>query len=208
MDYSFLLLGFLTGLSFILAIGPQNLFVIEQGLKNQFVFIICLICSISDLILIFIGILLFHYLDNFLTQTVENILSILLILFLVNFIKNKYKENASKKAFNFFESSRSFKAIILKVLGFTFLNPHVYSDTVFVLGNISKNFLISQKFSFGIGASLSSFIFFFLIGYLSKYFSRYLNKTKIWRILNLFIIIFMSFIILFIVLDMINSNLK
>ena len=195
-------------MSFILAIGPQNLFVIEQGLKNQFVFIICLICSISDLILIFIGILLFHYLDNFLTQTVENILSILLILFLVNFIKNKFKENASKKAFSFFESSRSFKAIILKVLGFTFLNPHVYSDTVFVLGNISKNFLISQKFSFGIGASLSSFIFFFLIGYLSKYFSRFLNKTKIWRILNLFIIIFMSFIILFIVLDMINSNLK
>ena len=208
MDFSFLLFGFLTGLSFILAIGPQNLFVIEQGLKNQFVFIICLICSISDFILIFIGILLFHYLDNFLTQTVENILSILLILFLVNFIKNKYKENESKKAFNFKESSRSFKAIILKVLGFTFLNPHVYSDTVFVLGNISKNFLISQKFSFGIGASLSSFIFFFLIGYLSKYFSRYLNKTKIWRILNLFIIIFMSFIILFIILDMINSNLK
>ena len=208
MDLSFLAFGFLTGLSFILAIGPQNLFVIEQGLKNQFVFIICLLCSLSDSILIFIGILLFHYLDNFLTQTVENILSILLILFLVNFIKNKYKENASKKPFNFEESSRSFKAIILKVLGFTFLNPHVYSDTVFVLGNISKNFLISQKFSFGIGASLSSFIFFFLIGYLSKYFSRFLNKTKIWRILNLFIIIFMSFIILFIVLDMINSNLK
>ena len=207
MDLSFLLLGFFTGLSFILAIGPQNLFVIEQGLKNQFVFIICLICSISDLILIFIGILLFHYLDNFLTQTVENILSILLILFLVNFIKNKYKENASIKPFNYEESSRSVKAIILKVLGFTFLNPHVYSDTVFVLGNISKNFLISQKLSFGIGASLSSFIFFFLIGYLSKYFSRYLNKPKIWRILNLFIIIFMSFIILLIVLDMMNSNL-
>ena len=180
MDLSFLLLGFFTGLSFILAIGPQNLFVIEQGLKNQFVFIICLICSLSDLILIFIGILLFHYLDNFLTQTVENILSILLILFLVNFIKNKYKENASIKPFNYEESSKSTKAIILKVLGFTFLNPHVYSDTVFILGNISKNFLISQKLSFGIGASLNSFIFFFLIGYLSRSFSRYLNKPKIW----------------------------
>ena len=208
MDLSFLLLGFFTGLSFILAIGPQNLFVIEQGLKNQFVFIICLICSLSDLILIFIGILLFHYLDNLLTQTVENILSILLILFLVNFIKNKYKENASIKPFNYGESSKSTKAIILKVLGFTFLNPHVYSDTVFVLGNISKNFLFSQKLSFGIGASFSSFIFFYLIGYLSKYFSRYLNKPKIWRILNLFIIIFMSFIILLVVLDMVNSNLK
>ncbi len=208
MDLSFLLLGFFTGLSFILAIGPQNLFVIEQGLKNQFVFIICLICSLSDLILIFIGILIFHYLDNFLTQRVENILSILLILFLVNFIKNKYKENLSLKSLNFDESSGSFKAIILKVLGFTFLNPHVYSDTVFVLGNISKNFHILQKLSFGIGASLSSFIFFFLIGYLSKYFSRYLNKTIIWRFLNLFIIIFISFIIILIVLDMINSNLK
>ena len=65
MDFSFLVFGFLTGLSFILAIGPQNLFVIEQGLKNQFIFTVCIICSISDFILIFIGILLFHYIDIF-----------------------------------------------------------------------------------------------------------------------------------------------
>ena len=206
MDFSFLLFGFLTGLSFILAVGPQNLFVIEQGLKNQFVFIICLICSLSDLILIFIGILLFHYLDDLLTQTVENILSILLILFLINFIKSKYKSNILKHDFSFEENSNNFKPILFKVLGFTFLNPHVYSDTVFVLGNLSKNFHISQKVSFGIGASLSSFIFFFLIGYLSKYFSIYLKKQFIWKILNLFIIFFMSFIIILVLLDMINSN--
>tara|TARA_B100001094_G_C17838465_1_gene626757 strand:+ start:106 stop:729 length:624 start_codon:yes stop_codon:yes gene_type:complete len=206
MDFSFLLFGFLTGLSFILAVGPQNLFVIEQGLKNQFVFIICLICSLSDLILIFIGILLFHYLDDLLTQTVENILSILLILFLINFIKSKYKSNILKHDFSFEENSNNFKPILFKVLGFTFLNPHVYSDTVFVLGNLSKNFHIFQKVSFGIGASLSSFIFFFLIGYLSKYFSIYLKKQFIWKILNLFIIFFMSFIIILVLLDMINSN--
>ena len=206
MDFSFLLFGFLTGLSFILAVGPQNLFVIEQGLKNQFVFIICLICSLSDLILIFIGILLFHYLDDLLTQTVENILSILLILFLINFIKSKYKSNILKHDFSFEENSNNFKPILFKVLGFTFLNPHVYSDTVFVLGNLSKNFHIFQKVSFGIGASLSSFIFFFLIGYLSKYFSSYLKKQFIWKILNLFIIFFMSFIIILVLLDMINSN--
>ncbi|MDB9794982.1 LysE family transporter, partial [bacterium] len=69
MDY--LLLGFLTGLSLILAIGAQNVFVIEQGLKKQYVFIVCLICSISDFLLIFLGIFLFQYLNNFFTPTVE-----------------------------------------------------------------------------------------------------------------------------------------
>ena len=85
MDLSFFLLGFLTGLSFILALGPQNLFVIEQGLKNQFVFTVCIICSISDFVLIFIGILLFHYLDSYLNSTVENILSIHLTIISLTF---------------------------------------------------------------------------------------------------------------------------
>jgi len=63
MEY--LLLGFLTGLSLILAIGAQNIFVIEQGLKKQYIFLVCLICSISDLILIFLGIFLFQYFGIF-----------------------------------------------------------------------------------------------------------------------------------------------
>ena len=207
MDFSFLSFGFLTGLSFILVIGPQNLFVIEQGLKNQYVFIVCMICSMSDLILIFIGILLFHYIHSLLSQTLENILSILLILFLANFIRNKLNENISSVSINSKENLKPFKSVVLRVLGFTFLNPHVYSDTVFILGNMSKNFMISQKISFGIGASFSSLLFFFLIGYLSKFFSKFINKPQIWRFLNIFIIIFMSFIILFIISDIINSNL-
>ena len=79
MEY--LLLGFITGLSLIFAIGAQNIFVIEQGLKKQYVFLVCLICSISDLILIFIGILLFQYLENLFNTTIELILNILLFLF-------------------------------------------------------------------------------------------------------------------------------
>ena len=63
----FLIFGFITGLSLILAIGAQNIFVIEQGLKKQYVFIVCLICSISDLLLIFLGIFLFEYFSFFLT---------------------------------------------------------------------------------------------------------------------------------------------
>ena len=68
---SFLLLGFFTGLSLILAIGAQNIFVIEQGLKKQYVFLVCLICSISDLLLIFLGIFLFEYFRNFFTDNVS-----------------------------------------------------------------------------------------------------------------------------------------
>ena len=74
---SFLLLGFFTGLSLILAIGAQNIFVIEQGLKKQYVFLVCLICSLSDLILIFLGIFLFEYFRNLITNTVEFFFNIL-----------------------------------------------------------------------------------------------------------------------------------
>ena len=84
MEY--LVLGFLTSLSLILAIGAQNIFVIEQGLKKQFIFLVCIICSISDLILIFAGIFLFHYFNQFFTEVIELILNILLIIFLIYFI--------------------------------------------------------------------------------------------------------------------------
>ena len=81
MEY--LTLGFFTGLSLILAIGAQNIFVIEQGLKKQYVFLVCFICSTSDFILIFFGIFLFQYFGNFFTTTIELILNILLFLFLI-----------------------------------------------------------------------------------------------------------------------------
>ena len=96
------------------------------------------------------------------------------------------------------------KNVIFKTLGFTFLNPHVYSDTVFFLGNFSKNFLIIEKYFFGIGATIASFLFFFLIGYLSQYFSRYLNNKNVWKYINIFIILFMFFITLFVLGDIIN----
>ena len=67
----FLLLGFFTSLSLILAIGPQNVFVIEQGLKKQYVFLVCLICSISDCIFIFVGIFLFHYFSQYFNSLIE-----------------------------------------------------------------------------------------------------------------------------------------
>ena len=202
MEY--LLLGFFTSLSLILAIGAQNIFVIEQGLKKQYIFLVCIICSISDLILIFLGIFLFQYFGNFFNSTIELILNILLFIFLAYFIYGKISIQKNKINFNQEVKSISLTGIITKTLAFTYLNPHVYSDTVFFLGNFSKNFLIIDKYYFGLGASIASFLFFFTIGYLSKSLSKYLQSDKVWKQINLFIILFMSLLALFVLFEIIN----
>ena len=201
---SFLILGFFTGLSLILAIGAQNIFVIEQGLKKQYVFLICLICSISDLILIFLGIFLFQYFGIFFDSSIELFLNILLFIFLIHFIYSKISIKKNKITISKKKEKVLLQNIILKTLGFTYFNPHVYSDTVFFLGNFSKNFLLIDKYYFGIGASLASLFFFFLLGYLSQFFSKYLKNGKVWKIINLIIIFFMSFLALLVLAEIIN----
>ena len=157
---TFISLGFITGLSLILAIGAQNIFVIEQGIKKQFIFFVCLICSISDLLLIFLGIFLFEYFQTYFNNQIEIILNVLLVIFLLYFIYTKLSEQVKNINLNTNIRITSFKTVIFKTLGFTYLNPHVYSDTVFFLGNFSKNFFFIDKIYFGIGASISSFLFF------------------------------------------------
>ena len=202
MEY--LILGFITGLSLILAIGAQNIFVIEQGLKKQYIFLVCLICSASDFILIFLGIFLFQYFGNFFNSTIELILNILLFLFLAHFIYGKISIQKNKINLNKEIKGISLSGITTKTLAFTYLNPHVYSDTVFFLGNFSKNLLVIDKYFFGIGASIASFLFFFIIGYLSNFLSKYLQSDKIWKKINLFIIIFMSIIALYVLIEILK----
>ena len=201
---SYLILGFFTGLSLILAIGAQNIFVIEQGLRKQYVLLVCLICSLSDLILIFLGIFLFEYFRSLFTYKIELIFNILLFVFLVYFVINKIRTKYDSFDINPEKQDISFKDVIIKTLGFTYLNPHVYSDTVFFLGNFSKNFLIIQKYYFGIGASIASFLFFFSLGYLSKLSSKYLQSRNAWKVINLFIVVFMSILALYVLVDIFN----
>ena len=197
MEY--LLFGFFTGLSLILAIGAQNIFVIEQGLKKQFVFLVCIVCSISDLILIFLGIFLFHFFHQYFNIFIELILNVLLIIFLIYFVYSKIKNFRTNVDFNSDIKEISQSKIFFKTLGFTYLNAHVYSDTVFFLGNFSKNFLFNEKIYFGLGASIASFLFFFGLGYLSTYFSKYAQRDKIWKYINSFIIIFMSVLTIYMI---------
>ena len=201
---SFLLLGFFTGISLILAIGAQNIFVIEQGLKKKYVFIVCLICSLSDFILIFLGIFLFEYFKIYFTKNVEIIFNIMLLIFLIYFIYNKVISLYKKTDIYFEDENLNFKTIVIKTLGFTYLNPHVYSDTVFFLGNFSKNFLIINKYLFGIGASIASFLFFFSLGYLAKFFSNNLVNSNTWKTINFFIIIFMTVLSSYVFMDIID----
>ena len=153
--------------------------------------------------LIFLGIFIYHIFDS-ISLELEVILNIILIVFLINYIKDKIGSLKKEYKIKNIERSQNFKNIILKTLGFTYLNPHVYSDTVFILGNFSKNFLLNEKIIFAIGASIASFIFFFLIGYLSKFLSKYANSKKVWNIINLFIIIFMTFLTFMVFQEIIN----
>ena len=200
----FLILGFFTGLSLILAFGAQNIFVMEQGLKKQFIFIVCLICSISDFLLIFLGIFLFESFKVYFNNLIESILNVLLFIFLIYFIFSKIKTNYLSYNLNTSISDISFKSVIIKTLGFTYLNPHVYSDTVFFLGNFSKNFELNDKILFGLGASSSSFIFFFALGYLSKLLSKYLMNIKTQKVINLFIILFMSSLAIYVLREILR----
>ena len=201
---SFIILGFFTGMSLILAIGAQNIFVIEQGLKKNFIFLVCFICALSDVILIFLGIFLFQFFENFFNSTVEFIFNILLLGFLLHFIWGKIQNDKKKILVSSRKPKTTLLKTLLKTIGFTYLNPHVYSDTVFFLGNFSKGFLMEQKYYFGIGASMASISFFFLLGYLSQYFSKYLQNKRVWKVINFVIIFFMAFLTLLVLAEILN----
>ena len=201
---SFLILGFITSLSLILAIGPQNIFVIEQGIKKQHIFLICFICSVSDTILIFLGIFLFQYLGKYFNEITDLVFNILLLIFLIYFIYTKISEKFKNIEIDKGEKHDERKKIILKTLAFTYLNPHVYSDTVFFLGNFSKNFPINYKIYFGIGGSIASFLFFYLLGYLANYFSKYLNNVRAWVIIKWIISLIMSLISIYVIFEILK----
>ena len=201
-----IILGFLTSGSLILVLGPQNIFVIEQGLKKNFIFTITTICAFSDVLLIFLGVFIYHAFD-FITLKVEIFLNIILILFLLKFIMVKFKELQKNYEIKNRKQSQNIKNIILKTLGFTYLNPHVYSDTVFVLGNLSKNFLLLDKFYFASGASIASIIFFYSLGYMSSLFAQFIKKQNVWKYINFFIIVFMTLLIIYIIYETYNRLL-
>ena len=185
-------------MSLILAVGPQNLFVIEQGLKRNHVFLVCLICSISDSIFIVIGIAAFYYFSQT-NPLVELTLNLLLLIFILNFIWNKLNYSSNLYSFNEAYSEEYIGKVVLKTLAFTYLNPHVYSDTIFIIGGFSRELIFNEKIFFVFGASTASFVYFFSLGYASSYYANFINNQKGWRLVNIIVISIMLFLSIFIV---------
>ena len=194
MSISDFIQGFIIGSSLIIAIGPQNLYVINQGLKKNFIFIVVLICSLSDSLLIISGI----YLSNNILRLNTSIITIMkliggiwLILYGINKIKNSKHHIINNKEFN----ETNFIKVVITTLAITYANPHVYLDTLILLGSISVNF--DSKFYFGLGAILASFVFFFSLGYFSNFLSQYIKSQKIWFYIDNIIGLLMLFYGLF-----------
>ena len=193
-----LIQGFIIGGSLIIAIGPQNLFVIQQGLKNNYVLIIVLICSFSDALLIIIGIFLSSIIININPFSI-NILKFIggfwLIIYGLKKVITSKKNNIKNKE-NLINDK--LLIVVLNTLIITYANPHVYIDTVILLGTLSTNF--QNQFLFGLGAILASFIFFFFLGYTSKWLSKYIISNKLWFwIDNIIGIVMISYGIYFII---------
>jgi len=177
MSISDFIQGFIIGSSLIIAIGPQNLYVINQGLKKNYILIVVLLCSLSDSLLIVCGIYLSNSLLNLnesLIITMKLIGGIWLILYGLNKIKNSNSHNIENKEFK----ELSLNKVVFTTLAITYANPHVYLDTVVLLGSISVNF--DNKFYFGLGAIVASFVFFVTLGYFSKFLSKYIKSKKVW----------------------------
>ena len=175
--------GLLAGLSLIIAIGAQNAFVIRQGLTKKFVLLTVLICAISDALLIALGASGL----GALIKSNKNILEFVRwfgVAYLLWFAFKSAKSALKKEVLNSAgEASADRKSVILTVLALTFLNPHVYLDTVILLGSISNQFG-SDKWFFVLGAMLGSFIWFTAIGFGAKSASKFMSRPIFWKILD------------------------
>ncbi len=194
-----LLPGFLTGLSLIIAIGAQNAFVIRQGLSRSHVLLVVLICAASDAFLIFLGT---GGLGT-LIQSKPDLLEFIRwfgVLYLTWFGIKAVRSVLSNQSLEVGEGTTSSKKIaILSVLGFTFLNPHVYLDTVILLGSIANQFEEDRWF-FALGASIGSFLWFSAIGFGAKAASRFMSRPIFWKILDSIIALVMFSVAIFLAL--------
>jgi len=175
--------GFLAGLSLIIAIGAQNAFVIRQGLTKKYVLLTVLICACSDALLIALGASGLGALiksNKILLEFVRWFGVIYLLWFAFKSARSAFRKASLNSAG---EASGDIKSVVLTVLALTFLNPHVYLDTVILLGSISNQF-DSDKWFFVLGAMIASFTWFTAIGFGAKSASRFMSKPIFWKILD------------------------
>ena len=180
--------GFATGFALILAIGAQNAFVLRQGLARQHVFWLCLLCAGSDALLISAGVLgvsgivdHFPNLPRIMALAGAAFLAVYGIMRLIAAHRGDYEMQLAG------ESAGLWRTLAIGA-AFTWLNPHVYLDTMALIGGISTQYeLISDSYVFGAGAVLSSFVFFFGLGYGARLLAPVMTSSRAWQILDVLI---------------------
>lgn len=192
-----ILRGALISASLIIAIGAQNLFVLKQGLLRNHIFYVSGICFICDFVLMSIGIL---GVGTFISTNplITNILAILGALFLLWYgfkaFKSAIKGTSSMQVQSQNSNDNSLVKVILATLAITLLNPHVYLDTVVIVGGIAGTLSNEQKIAFLIGAVCVSFIWFFSIGYGARLLTPLFKQKRMWVILDCLVGLVMFYI--------------
>ena len=183
MNTSDYLSGFLLGLSLIIAIGSQNAFVLKQGLKHEHIFFVCLFCAVSDALLISAGVGGFGAVTARYPHVID-IAKIAGVLFLLGYgLQSLYASVRVSHALTVEgQVVSSLKKALLLCFGFTWLNPHVYLDTLVLVGMVSTG--ATSKLTFAIGAISASFFFFFALGYGARLLRPLFEKPKAWNILD------------------------
>jgi L-lysine exporter family protein LysE/ArgO len=177
--------GFSISLSLIVAIGAQNAFVLKQGLKGQYVFTIVMICALSDAVLIALGVSGFNWLTGIFTwlETFARYAGALFLLIYggISFHSALFRQHTLDPA----ESANSlgYRQAIMICLGFTWLNPHVYLDTLMLLGAVSSSYT-GSKTEFALGAISASFVFFLALGYGAALLRPVFHRPLSWKILD------------------------
>jgi L-lysine exporter family protein LysE/ArgO len=175
--------GFFAGLGLIVAIGAQNAFVIRQGLKRKHVLAVVAICAFADAALIALGIAGLGAIIQGVPWLLEGVRWFgvaYLTWFGIKSIRSAFQNQTMDTSGN---EAGSLKKAVLAVLGFTFLNPHVYLDTVILLGSISNQFA-DDRWIFGFGAMTASVVWFSTIGFGARAASRFMSKPIFWRVLD------------------------
>lgn len=178
--------GFALSLTLILAIGAQNAFVLRQGLRREYVFWVCLTCAVSDALLIAAGVAGFGALAEA-VPWFETAMRFggagFLIWYGFQNAKSAWRGGGVLEVEG--QSTHSLRGTILTLLALTWLNPHVYLDTVVLLGSISAQY--PDRLAFGTGAVTASFVFFFALGYGARLLSPLFAKPLSWQVLDAFI---------------------
>lgn len=182
------LTGYATAFSLILAIGAQNAFVLRQGLKREHVFVLCLICAVSDAALITAGVLGFGAIVE-LWPDFPTIMRYAGAAFLIGYGLMRFRTAwAGGQEIDVSGQAQTLTTAVLTCLALTWLNPHVYLDTLGLIGAVSTQYPWGwEKTAFGLAAVFSSFTFFFGLGYGARLLTPIMQSSRAWQILDVLI---------------------